>query len=69
MTFLLIFSILNFSSTWQFLYIIPFALLIKHLHFVKNTTENKAFDPELKKVALSTFVIAILFFLGTYLSC
>ena len=69
MTFLLIFSILNFISTWQFLYIIPFALLIKHLHFIKNTTENKAFDPELKKVALSTFVIAILFFLGTYLSC
>ena len=28
MTFLLIFSILNFSSTWQFLYILPFALLL-----------------------------------------
>jgi 1,4-dihydroxy-2-naphthoate octaprenyltransferase len=69
MIFLLIYSIINFSSMWQVLFIIPFVLLIKHLILVKNTTENKAFDPELKKVALSTFFISILFFLGIFLSC
>lgn len=69
MGLLLIFTFIRFNSVWQFLFIIPFILLIKHLLFVHNTSENKAFDPELKKVALSTFFISILFFLGTYLSC
>jgi 1,4-dihydroxy-2-naphthoate octaprenyltransferase len=69
MVFLIVFSIINFSSYWQFIFIIPFALLIKHLIFVIKTTENKSFDAELKKVALSTFFISILFFLGTFLSC
>ena len=69
MLLLLIQTYLSFQSFWQWLYILPFVLLVKHLIFVKNTNENRDFDPELKKVALSTFFISILFFLGTYLSC
>ncbi|MEN8928469.1 MAG: 1,4-dihydroxy-2-naphthoate octaprenyltransferase [Flavobacteriales bacterium] len=65
----LIFVTATCISFWQFLLVLPFILLIKHLAFVNKTKENKAFDPELKKVALSTFFISILFFLGTYLSC
>ena len=60
---------LTFRNPWQWLFVIPFAVLIKHLIFVKKTTENRALDSELKKVALSTFFISILYFLGIYLSC
>ena len=69
MLLLLIYSITNYLSLWQFLFVIPFILFIKHLLFVRKTTENRALDPELKKVALSTFFTALLFMLGIYLSC
>lgn len=69
MALLIIHTYLTYQNYWQWLFVIPFILLIKHLFFVKNTTENRALDPELKKVALSTFLISILYFLGIYLSC
>jgi len=40
---------------------IPFAILIIHQKKVFQTTEPRALDPELKKVALNTFLLAILF--------
>ncbi len=69
MGLLLIHSYLTALSFWQWLFVIPFIILVKHLFFVKKTIENRALDPELKKVALSTFLISILTFLGIYLSC
>ena len=42
----------------------PSAFLIYHLRTVMRTTEPKDFDPELKKVALSTFALALLLFAG-----
>lgn len=69
MILLLVHAYLTAQTIWEWLFVLPFLLLIKHLFFVKNTTENKAFDPELKKVALSTFLISVLYFLGIYLSC
>lgn len=42
----------------------PTAFLIYHLRTVMRTTEPKDFDPELKKVALSTFALALLLFAG-----
>ena len=69
MALLLIHAYLTSQNLFQWLFMIPFILLIKHLFFVKKTTENRALDPELKKVALSTFFISTLYFLGTYLSC
>jgi len=45
----------------------PFIILFAHLRKVKLTTEPKDLDPELKKVALSTFAIAILFLISTLL--
>ena len=69
MALLVIHTYLTFESYWQWLFLFPFLILFKHLFFVKKTTENKALDPELKKVALSTFFISILYFLGIFLSC
>lgn len=40
---------------------LPFIILLKHLFFVIANDNPKAFDPELKKVALSTFFITVLY--------
>lgn len=45
-----------------FLALLPGVYLLFHLRKVMQTTDPKDFDPELKKVALSTFGIAVLFF-------
>ncbi len=45
----------------------PFIVLFKHLRKVQLTNEPKNLDPELKKVALSTFAIAVLFLISTLL--
>ena len=45
----------------------PFMILFLHLKKVRSTSEPKDLDPELKKVALSTFAIAILFLISTLL--
>lgn len=57
----LIFVFLNFESIYQFVFLIAFIPLIRN---VKTVAENKIaaeLDKELKKVALSTFLFAILF--------
>ena len=43
-----------------FIGLVPSIILIKHLQKVMLTTNPTEFDPELKKVALSTFAIAVL---------
>lgn len=49
-----------------FIALIPFLGLLLHLRKVMQTTDPKDFDPELKKVALLTFAIALLFTLITF---
>ena len=57
----LIFSIITKTSTLPMLIInIP---IIMHLGKVNKSTNYEDFDPELKKVALSTFALSILFWL------
>lgn len=46
-----------------FIAMIPGLYLFYHLRVVMQTTSPKDFDPELKKVALTTFGIAVLFFI------
>ena len=48
-------------NTFRYLFLIPFCILTLHLQKVYNTQEEKDFDPELKKVALTTFLIAIMY--------
>ncbi len=58
------FSLNTDRSYYQFIYIFPFIILLIHALKVVKTTNAIDFDPELKKVALSTFLFAILFGLG-----
>ncbi|MFI2742338.1 1,4-dihydroxy-2-naphthoate octaprenyltransferase [Zhouia sp. PK063] len=60
----LIYSFLNFTSVFEFFYIFAFVPFIIHLKKVKQNTQLEELDPELKKVALSTFLYAILFLIG-----
>lgn len=61
------FVVVNFTSIFQFLFLVAYIPLIKNCITVKNNTNPSALDSELKKVALSTFLFAILFGLGTIL--
>ncbi|RRO20896.1 1,4-dihydroxy-2-naphthoate octaprenyltransferase [Flavobacteriaceae bacterium 14752] len=56
------FYIASGFSKWIYLSTITVILLIKHLSFAFKNKKPKDLDPELKKVALSTFGIALLFF-------
>ena len=54
----------NYNLPIQYnLALIPFILLFKHLYTVVQHEEPKTLDPELKKVALSTFIIALIYLL------
>lgn len=57
---LMIYGVFQFNSQLQFLCFIGFVPLFIHLRKVANYTQPQSLDPELKKVALSTFAIAIL---------
>jgi 1,4-dihydroxy-2-naphthoate octaprenyltransferase len=55
-------TFLSLKQHWiGFISCLPFILLVKHLAFVVKNNEPRGFDPELKKVALSTFFIAVLY--------
>ena len=65
--FALLYTMLKFQSVYQFLFLIAYLPLVKHLFFVVKNNEEPLFDGELKKVALSTFLFAILFGIGNVL--
>ncbi len=60
----LIYVFLNFSSIYQFVFLIAFIPLIKNIVTVAKNKTPAELDEELKKVALSTFLFAILFGIG-----
>lgn len=55
------------NSPFGILFIIAFIPIFKHLHTVYKNGNPKDLDPELKKLALSTFLFSILFGLGQIL--
>jgi len=57
----LIFILLDFKSLYQFIFLIAFIPLIKNMKTVSQNKIPSELDSELKKVALSTFLFAILF--------
>lgn len=63
-TSLIFFSALTFSGMDDFIYLIAFVPLLLHLRRVKQNNDPRGLDPELKNVALSTFLLAVLFSLG-----
>lgn len=56
----IIFAVLRSAEFWSWSFILAFIPLGIHLFRVHNISEASDFDPELKKVALSTFVYALL---------
>ncbi|MFT7898629.1 1,4-dihydroxy-2-naphthoate octaprenyltransferase [Tenacibaculum ascidiaceicola] len=65
--FALLYTVIKFQSPYQFLFVIAYLPLVKHLVFVYKNKEEALLDGELKKVALSTFLFSILFGLGQIL--
>ncbi len=65
--FILIYTWKNYTSPLQFIYLLAYIPIGKHLIKVKKTNIPKEYDPELKIIALSTFLLAILFGLGLVL--
>jgi len=61
------FLLLTATHFIDYISLIAFIPLIKHMFTVRNTTVHALLDPELKKVALSTFLLAVLFFLSCYI--
>lgn len=57
----LCFTFLNYQSPKQLVYIIAFIPLLLNIKTVYLNKESKLLDSELKKVALSTFLFALLF--------
>ena len=62
----LIFTISHFGY-YQYIFLLPVGLLSAHLKKVVATQEEKDFDPELKKVALTTFGISILYAIFSFI--
>ena len=60
MVLVLIFALLSHFHFDQYLFLIAYLPLVKHLITVYNNQNNKLLDPELKKVALSAFALSVL---------
>lgn len=60
MVLMLVFAILNDFHFDQYLFLLAYIPLTKHLITVYKNKEPKALDPELKKLALSTFALSVL---------
>ncbi|MEY4432845.1 MAG: hypothetical protein RLZZ44_975, partial [Bacteroidota bacterium] len=56
----LIFAAVSDFNFDQYLFLLAFIPLVKHVITVRNNHNSKLLDPELKKVALSTFVLSVL---------
>jgi len=63
----LIFTSFTYKSPWNFLFVPAFVPIAKHLIRVYKTKDLKNLDPELKKLALATFLFSIFFGLGLIL--
>jgi len=60
MVLVFIFAIVNNYRIDQYLFLLAYIPLTKHLITVYKNQETRALDPELKKVALSTFALSVL---------
>ncbi|MBN1952116.1 MAG: 1,4-dihydroxy-2-naphthoate polyprenyltransferase [Bacteroidales bacterium] len=63
----LIYTLEFYHSIFQLLFILTFPLFVMNIIVVIQNTEPKALNSELKKLAISTFIFAIIFGLGLVL--
>jgi 1,4-dihydroxy-2-naphthoate polyprenyltransferase len=61
-------SVWHFESIWQLLFLLAIPLFLRHLLVVFRNKVPAALDPQLKILALSTFVLVLLFGTGVLLS-
>ncbi len=59
---MIIFNLNYANSTWHWIPLIAYVPLLLHMRRVKRIKEASQLDPELKKIALSTFLLALLFY-------
>ena len=64
MILLLLFIGLQFSSVWQFIFLLTTPFFVKHLIVVTQSYNHAELDPELKRLALLTFFTVLLFGVG-----
>jgi len=64
---MLLFTYFTYNYYINLLFLIAFVPLLIHIRKVALTKNHEELDPELKKVALSTFLLAVLFSLGQIL--
>lgn len=62
----LCFIVLSFDNWQAYLPLLAFVPIFVHLRKVYNTEDPVLFDPELRKLALSTFFLALLIFISCY---
>lgn len=62
------YSLITQQSGYHFLYLLSFFPILGHLIIAMKNKDPKMLDPELKKLALSTFLFSVLFLSGNLLS-
>jgi len=62
--FAILYTIVHYNSPYQFLFLITFFPILKHFNVVAKNKMPKLLDPELKKLAITTFLFSILFGIG-----
>ncbi|MDW8419883.1 MAG: 1,4-dihydroxy-2-naphthoate octaprenyltransferase [Chitinophagales bacterium] len=58
------FSVIHFRSTIQFLFIITIPLMRGHVEEVYRIVKPEGFNPQLRTLALATFIISVLYAVG-----
>lgn len=63
---MLLYNLLESNRGMQLLHLIAFIPILVHALKIRKIDSPASFDPELKKVALSTFAMSVLFLMGYY---
>jgi 1,4-dihydroxy-2-naphthoate octaprenyltransferase len=66
--FALLFSLKQFHSLWQLLFLISFPFFVRDLRNIFHIQNEKELDPFLKRLALCTLAFTLLFCLGLIIS-
>jgi 1,4-dihydroxy-2-naphthoate polyprenyltransferase len=64
MVAIIIWSVLHYTSYWQFIFLLSLPLFARHLLVVLRNKVPAELDPQLKILALSTFILVLLFGMG-----
>jgi 1,4-dihydroxy-2-naphthoate octaprenyltransferase len=66
--FALLYTMIHFKGLFQFIFLLAYIPISKHFFVVYSNKAPKLLDPELKKLAISTFVFSLLFGFGLVIS-